>query len=391
MLLTPIVACARVPPQNWTQNFIPSLKDWQAALLYKGMPLSVQLDQIAVQINDVAAQITGINSDIGTKVDVKNGTSANQSLTTPTLTSPVISGGASTEQILNAPTISAGTSTGQALTQPTITQAPSVDIAGNQSLTVSPVGNPISTLSSLNAQGTATSSTGREFLVNLGFTSSVAGSATGADKVVLYAGMTCNQGSGNCWAMNPLATAGTGYTGSVQTVEADLNNFASDAPVGGTFFRSALSANGAVTSGYLNTSGLFVGSVNSVPIFHAGVLFTNNAVKDAAIWDQASSANYGYYNQSSHASALINDTGASPVLINAQGTYSYSIFDTQNATANYLLTAKAGQLVCFDGTAMCVSSSSGKLTVQSGGANLFSIDSSGNVVIKGTLTQSGSP
>ena len=57
-------ANAQVPPQKWTQNYVPTLDDWKAALLYNGNTISRALPL---------------------KVNVTNGTSTNQTINTPAI------------------------------------------------------------------------------------------------------------------------------------------------------------------------------------------------------------------------------------------------------------------------------------------------------------------
>jgi len=223
---------------------------------------------------------------------------------------------------------------GQALERPAAQAGASPDAIsvphGAQNLTVAPEGNPARTLASFNGQARAASATSREFMVNLGFTSAVGGNTPNADKVVVYAGMTCQPGSGNCWAMNPLATAAPGFKGGVQTLEADLNNFAGDAPPDGPL-RTALAANGATGPGLYNTSGLFIGSVNGTPIFHAGVLGDNRAVLDALVLDHDGHGAYSYLNLSAHSAAAFADNGVSPAGLSLGGTYSLGAIVTAGA------------------------------------------------------------
>lgn len=202
--------------------------------------------------------------------------------------------------------------------------------AAGQSLTVEPEGNTKPTLASFDLRARATSATAREFMVNLGFTSVVGGGTPNADKVVLYAGITCGPGSGDCWSLNPLATAAPGFKGAVQTIEADLGNLSGDAPIGSPI-RTALAVNGAIAPGFYNTSGLLIGSVNNTPIFHAGVLGANNAIVDALIFDHEGSGAYSYLNLSAHSAATFADNGVSPAGLSLGGTYSLGAIITAEA------------------------------------------------------------
>jgi len=242
---------------------------------------------------------------------------------------------------------------------------------GAQNLAVAPEGNPARTLASFNGQARAASATSREFMVNLGFTSAVGDSTPNADKVAVYAGMTCQPGSGNCWAMNPLATAAPGFRGGVQTLEADLNNFAGDAPPGGPL-RTALAANGATGPGFYNTSGLFIGSVNGTPIFHAGVLGDNRAILDALVLDHDGQGAYSYLNLSAHSAAAFADNGVSPAGLSLGGTYSLGAIVTAGARTGI------GAII-LGNTQAIVSQTAGN----KGNVSLLSMDA-GNVVHLGS-------
>ncbi|NVN36939.1 hypothetical protein [Komagataeibacter swingsii] len=107
-LLLPMTAHAReaVPPSRWTQNYIPSLQDWQAALLCNGASISTALGEEILRATGAGAVKLNKNDD----------TPINQTLTTPT-----ISGGTAIAQAPSGPTINGGMATGQGLSGPTIT------------------------------------------------------------------------------------------------------------------------------------------------------------------------------------------------------------------------------------------------------------------------------
>lgn len=107
VLLLPMVAQAREPvsPARWTQNYVPSLQDWQAALLYNGASVSAALGE----------EISRATAIEGLKLNKSGDTSINQTLTTP-----AISGGTSSNQALNAPTITGGTTAAQTLTDASV-------------------------------------------------------------------------------------------------------------------------------------------------------------------------------------------------------------------------------------------------------------------------------
>lgn len=83
--MIPLLAClfwagcahAQVPPQKWTQNYAPTLADWQAALLYHGTPLHQAIDD---EKNRAMAAEQG-------KLGIANGTAQNLTLSGGTLSS----------------------------------------------------------------------------------------------------------------------------------------------------------------------------------------------------------------------------------------------------------------------------------------------------------------
>ena len=110
--------------------------------------------------------------------------------------------------------------------------------AGNQSLSVSPTGNPtggslLTTFSSLNMQTTTTSATNREFGVNIGMISNTGSGIIGNindGKVAEYSGIVGNAGTGSIWAKNSVTTMspGSGTSYFAQGYELDFNNNAQD-------------------------------------------------------------------------------------------------------------------------------------------------------------------
>jgi hypothetical protein len=153
---------------------------------------------------------------------------------------------------------------------------PALADTGNPSIATSPTGNPTSgslltTLSSLQVQGSTVSLTNREFLANIGLTSSTGNgvSNNNGDKVALYVGASGKSGTGALWASNILIdqTAGSG-TYNAQGIELDMNNEnadrgGSDGPSGlPSTIANALSISGANLDGALhpNTANLALDS-----------------------------------------------------------------------------------------------------------------------------------
>ncbi|MFT9298894.1 MAG: hypothetical protein ABF542_12400 [Gluconobacter sp.] len=81
-LLIPLSAHAQVSPSKWTQNYIPTLADWRAALLYNGQSVSSALE----------TEISRATSEEYLKLNKNGDTSVNQILKSPTLAGGTLDG-----------------------------------------------------------------------------------------------------------------------------------------------------------------------------------------------------------------------------------------------------------------------------------------------------------
>jgi len=101
----------------------------------------------------------------------------------------------------------------------------------------------------------------------------------------------------------------------------------------------------------------------------------------------------GVLYQGTHTTADTSYLATSPSAQIFQGTYSNPVSDYRAAKAkSSAISLSANQTVCFRGTSNCVTYNGTKYEfTNSSGANIMSLDNNGNVVIKGTLTQSGTP
>jgi Chaperone of endosialidase len=172
-----------------------------------------------------------------------------------------------------------------------------VSIAGDETLPVTPTGNPTPpTLSSLSCQADAVSATAREFLVNIGFTSAEgSGSTPDADKVALYAGIVGNSGTADIWAFNPLATLSPdsgSYT--AYGIELDFNNLNADmGSADGDAGMAAPVAIGLAVSGAGNhLSNAAISIVGDGVIWNRGIVIPNpgtgGAIAQASFQDLGS-------------------------------------------------------------------------------------------------------
>ena len=262
----------------------------------------------------------------------------------------------------------------------------------SEKYSVVPTGNSITSLSSFSLAANAASASEREFMVNLGFVSDTGGSTAGADKVTLYSGVIGHPGSGNVWASNFLVQSTAGFTGDATAGEFDANNSGADAPPYTSRIVQALGADGTISgpNNYM-TAGVGVGSVAQTNIFHYGYMVVNNAAHDAAYMDSGDSA-ISYLNSGSHMTAVLDDTGASPVFIDAAGSYGIAAITTQYANTGTALFTANGQKVCLAAPGGCFyykKSTEAWIFLNSGGTPIMSLNYAGNIVITGTITQNG--
>ena len=80
-------------------------------------------------------------------------------------------------------------------------------------LTTSPTGNAATTFSAFAVHGTTSHNATREFVAQIGLTSTTgadAGTTPYRDKVALYTGVDAMAGTGDVWSINPLLTQNPG-------------------------------------------------------------------------------------------------------------------------------------------------------------------------------------
>ncbi|KAB8122450.1 hypothetical protein D3W54_14765 [Komagataeibacter medellinensis] len=103
-------------------------------------------------------------------------------------------------------------------------------------------------------------------------------------------------------------------------------------------------------------------------------------------------SNSGISDTGSHGNGQsYDDQSTSAVGIKAEGTYSYAAFSAQQANTKIALAAGENQEVCFSDSDRCVTYDGNTLVYSAGTTRLFAIDNSGNLSIKGSLTQNGNP
>ena len=123
------------------------------------------------------------------------------------------------------------------------------------------------------------------------------------------------------------------------------------------------------------------------------VLSMTGAHSFASIFDGSSSPS-ALSADGTYSVGAINVRGTGPSAFVASGTFSFAAFTSVGATAAISLEAKAGQQICISGIFACVSYSTvnHKWYFTDGtNAIVASIADGGNLIIKGTLTQSATP
>lgn len=172
----------------------------------------------------------------------------------------------------------------------------SVMISTGPSQSITPTGNPVSTLTSLGVQATTQSSTEREYLVTFSFTSNK-GSGEGTpngNKATLYSDIVLESGCGDGWAFNPLlAMNASSGSYNAQTIECDLNNNnANRGETSGSGGLSAPVAYGLSVTGsgsFRSTSALLVSGPGSSTIWNRGICFASGSIAQATFQDLTTS------------------------------------------------------------------------------------------------------
>ncbi|MEI9983849.1 MAG: hypothetical protein WDN69_11930 [Aliidongia sp.] len=173
----------------------------------------------------------------------------------------------------------------------------SVSVAGDQSLSVAPTGNPAATFSSLSCQAVATQAKAREFLANIGFTSALGGGNPPgvADKVALYAGVVGSSGTADIWSINTetVLSAGSGSYNATG-FELDLNNLNAErgSADGGAGLAAPVAVGLAVTGAgsFLSTAAISIEGPGSTAIWNRGIVIGDSSVAQATLQDLGSAS-----------------------------------------------------------------------------------------------------
>ncbi len=270
-------------------------------------------------------------------------------------------------------------------------------------LTVSPTGNPASSLSGLSLQQTTSSTTTRQFLMNLGV-AATQGTDPG-DVVGLYIGVDKTGGTANVWSMNTLLTVEAGgHPNASQGYELDTNNLDInmgdiDAGAGlATPVFYGLSISGASTK--RKTAAILISE--NTAMWNRGIVIANNSMSaTASSFQDLSNPHksidirgtpvYGIYqDQPVSKNLLAGGSILGPVTIanlpiaGVLGRVLYTTDDTQlkcdNGSAWIVCNASAAGTVTVTGTP-----ASGNLTKFSGAASITNGNLSGDVTTTDTL------
>lgn len=214
----------------------------------------------------MASQLNDLQKGL---VSTQGGASTGQALTTPTLTNPTATGGTWLDML-------------------------TLGMEGAQTITASPVGIGARTVkSSLFVDDTVTDGTTSVWPHVIQTTSATGTGAVDpiwggeADRINMFLGMKCLQGSSACWAENQLLYAGAGFVDSAHGVEIDIENYSSDRGSGNPI--NGLEITGG--SQYPATYGMdIVGNSGTAAaaLFHTAIGVLAGAASDNSFFDTGS-------------------------------------------------------------------------------------------------------
>lgn len=211
---------------------------------------------------------------------------------------------------------------------------------GDQSLPVLPIANPSPpTLSTMTVNG-VTQSPGREFLVNLGFTSDLGFPAgNNNDKVTLYSGINAAPGTSDVWAINSVVgmLAGSGKYNALG-YELDFNNF--NEPRGNT-------GNLAIDFAPATTIALGLGITGASQFPSTSAIFVGSQSLQTTQWSR------GITQLGNFAITAYQDNSTCPVGIQFDGTHNIaainmtSVYGNQGEIAQTALLMKNSQFISW--------------------------------------------
>lgn len=247
-----------------------------------------------------------------------------------------------------------------------------------QNLSISPTGNPtggsiLTTFSSFNVQGSAVSSTNREFLVSCGLTSATGSGIIGTindGKVCGYFGIVGNAGTGSLWALNSVTqlSASSGSY-SAHGYEADINNLVADR---------------LATTNSFSLANPFVAGVDvsGDTVFRSTYAFVVGGSK----WQYAFAA----FGDTSDSAFYEATNPGSTYGLNLQGAHTYGIFVNSAAAVNILngpLATNNGAQGIISGASLDVRSGANERIIFRGpetfgsGNSIYSVNDAGNATV----------
>ena len=186
---------------------------------------------------------------------------------------------------------------------------PSLSDTGQQLVTTTPTGDPITTLTSLNVSGTTVSTTTREFLGAFSLTANKRNGAAGSvtPSVALYSGVNGVVGTSDIWAIRNVAVRAVGSgTYNMFGSEIDINNNNADYGNGaGAAGLAAPVTYGIAITGagsFKNTAAMLISGPGTA-IWNRGVCVTQNSVAQAAFQDLGNSTT-SYDLQGTHTNGI---------------------------------------------------------------------------------------
>ena len=182
-----------------------------------------------------------------------------------------------------------------------------------------PTGNAYPTFSTFVVQGATAHNDSREFVAQIGLTSTMGGTANSTpwrDKVALYTGVDAMPGTGDVWSINPLLTQHPG-SGSydAQGIELDFNNnnaHRGDADAGAGL-APPVSYGFTVTGAGAFRGTAAIGVMGLPKMWNRGIVFANDAI----------------------AQSSFQDLGNPPKSVDIRGSPGYGIYQASSTTKNY--------------------------------------------------------
>lgn len=219
------------------------------------------------------------------------------------------------------------------------------------------------------------------------------------------------ENAGNTWGLvnNIIMRAGASRR-FVVGAEFDMTNYSGNCPIDGTAFCTPMFLFGDTQFTSTAAQVISTGAPSEVKAYYFGQWWQRanggNLIKDATIVDDTNAdISIGIAQtagrSATHAIAMLRDISTTPVSLLLNGHYGKAALDTTGAdidpsavgAAQTAIRVKADQAICFDGANACVvwGGANGKFYFTRDNVAVMSVDGSGNIRAKGTITPNVTP